>query len=231
MGITYQDDAEVTTYGTGSIAATIDVAAGDLIVVFIGVAPAGTWCTGVTDDIGNSYTVRTAIAANDCTLVFAYVLSSIGADATNVITATFNNSTAVRKNIIASCYEPDSGDVVTLEDSSNKASTYEASPWETPTDEINTTGDDELLIAGFQSGTTSITYTNHEIPSGIAAGGVFTGAYTNEVCFYRILTATLSNGEAEVDTNVSGRYCAEILAFKSVAGAGGGIAVLRRRRM
>ena len=229
MAITYQDDAEATAFITGSIAATIDVAAGDLIVVFIGTTDPTVWCTGVTDDIGNTYTVRTALATTASTLVFAYVLSSVGADATNVITATFNNATATTKNIIASCYQPDSGDVVTLEDSSNKASDWEASPWETPIDAINTTGTDELLIAAFQSGA-ALTYTNHEIPSGTAADGVFTGVHGSEVCFYRILTATLSNGEAEVDVSASQRYCAEILAFKSTAAAGG-IVVLRRRRM
>ncbi len=231
MGITYQDDAATQAFTTGSIAATIDVAEGDLIVVFIGVANKAVWCTGVTDDIGNSYTVRTAIIANlgATTLVFAYVLSSAGADATNVITVTFNNATAANKQLIISCYEPDSGDIVTLEDSANAVSGWEASPWETPST-INTTGTDELLIAGFQANVSTLNYSNHEIPSGVAADGVFSLAPEAE-CFYRILTGTISNAEAEMDTDGSQYYVAEILAFKSTATAPGGIVVLRRRRM
>ena len=129
MGIAARDNDIVTSYTDGSVAATIDVAEGDLIVVFVGVYGGSPYCNDVADDIGNEYIVRDNIRSYSSTLVFAYCLSSIGANAANVITATFNAVAARQKNIIASCYTPDVGDVVTLEDASNKLTNdAEASP-------------------------------------------------------------------------------------------------------
>jgi len=219
MALTKRDDNQSTNYTTGNTTVTVDVAAGDGIVVFIGSMMNGVYCTGVTDDIGNTYTVRPHVPddGGNSELVFAYVESSIGTDATNVITATYNAANNIRKNMNASSWEPDSGDTITLDDASNKSGGWEDSPWETPSD-LSTTGTDGLIITGVQS-TSAITYTNHEIPSGIAAIAL-TDNGQGDTVFYRILTETITNEEAEVDPSGSQRYAIEVLAFKSEAGGG-----------
>ena len=218
MAITARDDSCDRDYTAGTVAATINVQETDLIVVSVGNPIATVWCTGVTDTIGNSYTVRTGVI-NDCSLVFAYCLSSIGSNAGNVITASFNNADEDGKSIIVSSWAIDSGDVVTLDGSANKTGGWEASPWETASD-LTTTGTDELVIACFQANAT-VTYTNHEIPSGTAADGVLCDPGYGIIGFYRILTETLTNEEAEVDPSAENKYSAEVLAFKSEAGGGG----------
>jgi len=217
LSITARDDACASSYASGSESVTINVQEGDLVVVAIMTHDPDIYCSGVTDDIGNDYVVRTAITVNYASFVFAYVLSSVGTDATNEITATFEAGSA-RKNMIASSWAIDSGDTVTLDDASDNSSAWGESPWDTTANAINTTGDDELVIAAFQ-GYGETTYTNHEIPSGTAAT-VLTDSEYGETMFYRILAATLADGEAEVDPSATNYFVAECLAFKSEAAGG-----------
>lgn len=219
MSITARDDSAATAFSTGSLATTINVQAGDLIAVYIGTLSDDHFCDGVTDDIGNSYTVRTAvIGVISISVVWAYVLSSIGTDAANTITATFSDADSDRKNIIATSWVIDGGDTVTFDGNASKSSGFESSPWETAST-FSTTGTDQLAIATFQS-QSAITYSNHEIPSGTGAT-VITDNGEGETVFYRILTGTLTNEEAEVDPSGSQRYACEVIGFKSEAGAGG----------
>ena len=218
MAITARDDASATAWTTGTVSATINVQEGDLIVVTVG-CPASVncqYCNGVTDTIGNTYTVRTRVEGDRGNVVTAYVLSSSGTNANNEITASFNDATEGRKNIIVASFAIDSGDEVTLEASNSKASGYEASPWET--NPISTTGTDELVIATFQSMAGATTYSDHEIDE--IAATVIAGAETAHTLFYRILTGSMTDGEGVVTSSGSQRYVAEILGFKSEAVGG-----------
>ena len=223
MALTYQDSDSSSAWTANAVAATIDVAAGDLIVVCVGTQDPAVWCTGVTDDIGNSYTVLTPETVNYATAVMAYVLSSAGADATNEITATFNAGTC-RKNIGVSCYEPDSGDTMSLEDSSTNSSAWAGDPWSTGTDAIDIAGTDGVVVAMFQSGT-SPTYIEHEIPDGTAATGVLSEPGSGGVSFYHILTDSMSDGEGTVNPQMSGNYAAYCCAFLATAAGPSGTIV------
>ena len=217
MALVAHDDAATTTEGTGTASATIAVSTDDLIIVSIGTLYGGTWCTGVGDDVGNTYIIRDHLTSHSGhSLATAYCLKSIGVDAENEITITFNDATNIRKNVVASSWTPDSGDTVTLDDVSSGEFTYEASPWETDSD-ISTTGTDELVIAALQTSSATITFSNHEIPSGTEASVLADPGYGG-TAWYRILTGTLTNEEAEVDPSAGYPYSIEALAFISEAG-------------
>ena len=221
MALAANDDAAATAYSTGDLATTIAVATGDLVVVLSGVLREEVFCTGVTDDIGNSYTVRSEIVptGQDCSLVMAYCLASEGATAANTITLSYGDATNSRKMIIASSWTIDGGDTVTLDDASNIADTYQAAgEWVTPADEIDTTGTDELVIVGYQSGSANSDYANHEIPPGTGATALNENS-TGDVLFYVILTETIADADATVESDAGAAYSAEILAFKSAGAA------------
>ena len=221
MALTANDDAAATAYSTGTLAATIAVATGDLIVVFAGVLREEVFCTGVTDDIGNSYTVRSELVptGQDCSLVMAYCLASEGTDATNAITLSYGDATNSRKMIIATSWTIDGGDTVTLDDASNITDTYQATgEWVTPADEIDTTGTDELVIAGYQAGSSGSDYTNAELPPGTGATEISNND-TGDCLFYVILTETIADADATVESDAGASYSAEILAFKSAGAA------------
>jgi len=218
-----------SSYGSGSLAcAAFNVAAGELIVVAASTRDRDTWCTGVTDTAGNSYTVRSAIINTDgnCTQVMAYCLSS-ALQAGNIITCTYNNADNAGKQVIAAAFTPDGGDTVSLDASASAISGWEASPWETGT--FTTTGNDEVGVAGVQCGSNTLTYSNHEMPSGTAAVAL-TGPGNGCDAWYKLFTSTQSSIVAEIDPSASQRYAMEVVCFKSVAAAGGlSIPIARRR--
>jgi len=219
MSITFQNQADNYAYGGVSTQITLDVTAGDLIVVWVGAQwdhDTPVYCDEVTDDIGNTYTVRPVVKNGKCSSVFAYVLSSVDTDSENVITVAYNVTNDASKYVIGSCYEPDGGDTVTLEDSSGNSSAWQSSPWDTGANQITTTGTDELLIAGFVC-VGSRTYSEQEIPSGVTTDvNVLTASSDADTCFYRIMTEGISNAEAEVTvTGGDSAFAAEILAFKA----------------
>ena len=220
MALALRDDAAATAYPSGTTTTiTVDTLLGNLIVVFIGVVSSTKYCTGVSDTIGNTYTLRSVVLnSNGANVLFAYCLSSIGTNASNVITVTLNTG-SVRTNINASTWTVDSGDTVSFDDAANKTSGWEGSPWETASD-LTTTGTDELVIAGFQANASARTYSNQEIPSGTAAN-VLTSPGNGSTIFYRVLSSTLTNEEAETDVDSSAYYACEVLTFKSVSSGGG----------
>lgn len=216
MALVFSDQGNNSAFTSGSVAASaVNVATDDLIVAHVGTVSSTIYCTGVTDTAGNTYTVRTQVANGNSSMVVAYVLAAT-AHATNVVTATFNTG-STRKNIIVSTYTPDGGDTVTLDVVMNGGSAFENSPWETGQDD--TTGTDEVCVAAFQSNA-GRTYSNQEIPSGSAAT-VLTSPDSGMTGFYRILSATQANNEAEVDVTSGGAYSCELVCFKSEGGASG----------
>ncbi len=216
MGFTFSDEGNGNDYSdTDLSAAAIAVSAGDLIVVLLGTVSSTVYCTGVTDTQGNIYTVRTVVLASGANMVMAYCIDA-EANASNVVTASYNLADNASKTIIATVITPDSGETVTLDVVMNKAADWEASPWETGTDD--TTGTDELCIAGLQAGA-SMTFSNQEIPGGTAAT-LLTSPTAGCAGWYRILTDIASGLYAEIDTTASQVYAIEMLCFKSEAAGG-----------
>lgn len=216
MAWTFSDEANGSAYGTGGVSSqAASVSNGDLIVVLVGLAENDKYCDGLSDTAGNSYTIRSAVfdQAPICNVVVGYCIGATG-HASNVVTATFSNSDPAWQYIMVAVFTPDSGEAVSLDVAMNKGSGWEASPWETGSND--TTGDDELCVAVFFNGNERA-YSNQEIPGGTAAtvltspNSIFTG-------FYRILSATASGLYAETDSDGSGRYACEMVCFKSVAG-------------
>lgn len=228
MGWTQVDTGAASTYGS-TVTLTVDVAvnAGDLIVVGAGGSAAAIYPNAFADEDANEYTVRTLLTqSTTASLRTAYAIAA-GNNAALTITVTFEAGTT-RRNLRVVVFRPDSGDTVSLDDAATKAA-YEASPWETGT--FDTSGDDEAVVAFVRSAGT-ITFSNHELPSGTAATVIETDEATM-TAFYKLLTETVSSAIAEVDTSGSDNYCMEVLAFKA-APAGSVVPILvqtmRRRR-
>jgi len=219
VGFAIHDTGQAAAYTDGGpCAVTIAVTAGDLIVVGIGTLSTTITPAGISDEDGNTYVLRTGLAAasSAASLRLAYCLAASGTNATLTITATFDAG-STRQMIFAASFTPDGGDTVSLDTSANKESGWEASPWETGT--FSTTGDDEVCVAFLDCGSSAFTFSNHEIPSGIATTEIESVAY-GMTGWYRILGATVTDAVAEVDPSGSNRYNIEMLAFKSVAAGG-----------
>jgi hypothetical protein len=216
VAITARSNACATSYGTTvTLASTISVAAGDIIVVVAGCMTSAMYCTGIADTIGNTYTVRTAIGTHDNCVVMAYVLASAGANANNQVTATFGAVTD-RMNIVSSSFNLGGG-TAALEDSSSADAYYAAGVVTTTANAIATTGNDSLVIAGFQA-TVGETYSNPEIPTTVDAVAI-TANGNGDALIYQILTEALTNGEAEITINTAAWVGGECLAFKNTSGA------------
>ena len=188
-------------------AGVVDVNAGDLIVVFASTNTDSTFPNAITGE-DESFTLRTLRQAGTyVSLLVGYIINA-SANAANTITIGFNNSTGATKSVHIFVFTPTAG-VVTLDDQGwwQESTDWEGSPWET--DSANNTGIDTIAVAGLV-GRASITFSNHEIPSGVAADGVLDTEFMGGM--YRVLTATGSI-EAEVDVDDSSRNCAEMLCF------------------
>jgi hypothetical protein len=227
MAIAYKAQATGAVYGAAGVATSVgvNIAVGDLIAIGIGTDDSTIYCTGLTDTAGNTYTLRTAIIGGNATLVVAWCVAT-QANASNIFTATFSAGTA-SKSINAVAYTIDSGDTVSLDITGFLSSAWQASPWTTSSG--NTTGDDEVCIAFYQSSSAK-TYSNQEIPAGTAAT-VLTVASENTTAFYRILTTPTNGINAETDVNTAGAVTAELVTFKSTAAAGGGGVDTAKKRM
>ncbi len=218
MAFTPSDNGGAQLFGTGDIDCdAVAVSEGDLITVSIGMYSTG-YCDGVTDTAGNDYDVRTAITDGGESLVMASCIGAL-AHASNVVTASFANDTSTAKAIQVGVTTPDGGDTVSLDVTMSKTSSYEASPWETDTD--NTTGTDEVCVVGLQAEDISITYSNHEIPGGTGATVFSDDPGYGHTGWYRILTEPANGLFAEVDPSGATHYSVEMLCFKSEAAAEG----------
>jgi hypothetical protein len=218
MALTYigYDDVSAYTVGTAATDSGIHIEIGDLLIVAVTITNNDTWCTGLTDTAGNSFTVRAAVLFDFSSTVICWCIAT-AENASDIFTASFNNANERRKNVGALVIRPDAGDTVSLDVTGSGGSTFEATPWETGV--ANTTGTDEVIFAAFQSGSGAITYTNQEIPSGTAAT-VLTDELNGFTAFYRIATGTIANCGGEVDPSASANYTAAFVSFISVAAAG-----------
>lgn len=217
MGFTLNDSDVKNTWAADDVICTIDVTAGDLIVVGTSIQVNSINISNISDDDGNSYTLRSQRErpGTGGNMRQAYAIAQN--TTTIAITVDFDeNTTTTRRIGIAASFTPDSGETVTFDVAMFGYGLFEVSPWETGQDD--TTGDDELCWAYFYQGG-STTFSNEEIPGGAAADQVFL-AVNGANCFYSILSATASNLYAETDPSAQGYYTAEMLCFKSEAPAG-----------
>ena len=209
MGFAIQDTDLATANTADPMTLTMDVAAGDLIVVGSGnPTDTGFTLSGVTDEDDNTYTLTTTRAAGSqvlCRMAYAIAAKT---NSTLTITFAFDAGT-FRKNVYAAVFRPDAGDTVAYDTEAYKQSGYEASPNETAA--FSTTGNDEVCIAIFQGG--AATFSNQEIPSGSAATVV--GSQVYSTFFYTFFTSTQSSIIAETDASTSQYYVCQLLAFKA----------------
>ena len=213
MGWTKQAQATGTNYSGNTIVLTVAVSAGDLIVVGAGSMSASILVTGIADADGNTYTLRDVVASTTSHVRTGRAIAA-QANASLQITVTFDTG-SIRRNAGVVVARADAGDTIAFDTAASKAGGYEASPHETAA--FTTTGDDEFTVAFIQESST-ITFSNQEIPSGTAATDIAVGNSAD--MFYGIHAATLSNAIAEVDTSGSSRYAIEVLAFKATASGG-----------
>jgi hypothetical protein len=171
--------------------------------------------TNIADSDTNSYTLRTELTET-AHLRSAYCLSAKSDQTPLTVTVTYATGGSRRMLVVVHVYRPASGETVSFDCAATKDTngSPEASPWETDSDS-STTGDDEVCSAAFMDNAGVQTYSNEEIPSTVAADETtFDG--NGFITFHRILSATVSNIEAEVDITSSREYVAEMLCFKSV---------------
>jgi hypothetical protein len=218
MALTQVDTATASTYSaTATITADVNVAEGDLIVIGATGGTDAIYPDTFADENSNNYSVGTLrTQSTSASLRLAYCIANT-TNAANTITVTFTAGTS-RRTLRIAVFRPDAGDTVTLHDSAYQCA-YEASPWETATFDI--TGDnpvDVVAVAFVKSGGT-ITFSNHEVPSGTAATVIETDEAT-ATGFYKILTSTVSSAIAEIDVNTAGNYAMEVYVFKATAAGG-----------
>jgi len=218
MAAVFKNSTGKSAYTSGTITtdAGINIAVGDLIVVGVGTNDSTIDPSGLSDSLGNSYTLRAVIdSTNNSNLMIAWCVAANAGSAT--FTASFGAGSATKyMNILV--FTPDAGDTVTLDVANSGSSGWGSSPWQTGTG--NTTGTDEIIVAFFHAGA-GMTYSNHEIPSGTAATAI-SSANANAAAFYRIATDAISGCMGEVDVTAAQAFAAEFVAFKSAAGGGGG---------
>lgn len=221
MGLAYSTTTSTSDYGQGNLTTSgLSIAVGDLIAVSISCNTSSYNPTGISDSAGNTYTTQTRRDNTSMAMMVGYTVATTGG-ASVTITGEFESGGDNTRIVNVMVFTPDSGDTVSLEMSSYKESGWESSPWETGS-AGNLTEADSVACAFFHN-TSSKTWSNQEIPSGTAATNLSVDDDRTQM-FYRIFTATENGIEGEVDVTTSSRYVAEILVFKSVASAGGGVA-------
>ena len=220
MGWTFNDTDVSSSYGIGNTSSGVfAVTTGDLIVVTLGIlSDTNIEINSISDTAGNSYTLRSMYSDAVAGLQFAYCIGATG-HASNIVTISYSNDAAIRKNLRVLSVTPDGGDTVSFDVGEEESAGYEASPWETAGG-ISTTGTDEFCIAACQSGT-GPTMSNFEIPAATAATLLSSGTFNLEA-WYRILSATQANIDAQCDSSASKQHSIGLLCFKSVAAAPGG---------
>jgi hypothetical protein len=212
------------TNGTTTDAtATLNVASGDLLVAWGAHEGASDTMTFNEDSGGAAFTVDAgdyiSHAGGDLHGTFGYLINA-GANAT--FRVRMGTSSRPYRKLICLQFRPDSGETVT-KDGANEAEYTVESPVSSGT--ITTTGTDEVVV-----GACSL-YTAANVANPLIGGVAATAEVEqdNASAWYRILTATMTNGAAEAEALGMGALPSiwAIIAFKSAsAGGGGGTGVL-----
>lgn len=217
MAITYKDQCIHSAYASSITSTdTWDVDAGDLLIVFACANDSAVSINAITDSIGNSYTLLTELDSNNSVMRVGWCIST-GSSATATVSVT--GSGAATLSIWGVAFTPDSGDTVTREFTATGSGAWDASPWATGSD--STTGDDEVVVACFMTGSGDRTFSSQVI--GGTAATVLTPANGGGTYFYRILTSSASGITAQTNVSAAASFVAHLLAFKSAGDAAGGV--------
>lgn len=202
-----------------TIDVTITVSAGDLVVVFGKHEGAATDTMSVARSAGgDAFTGGTMYShtggAGPTNGQFFYLISP-----SNTGSQTYRLTTSAPtpfKSVHAWCFTPDSGETVTFDQQTGATGD---SPGATPNSgNITTTGTDEVALGGYAENTGNPLTT--PTIGGVAADGSYLA--NNDPNFtaswYRILTATMTNGAAAGSLGgASAGWATPIIAFKSAA--------------
>ena len=219
MALTFIASASGTSNSAGTTldcSTTLNVAAGDLLVVTTCWEDAASTTTVAESAGGNSFTMNTA--GNDASnyIRSGYVLSA-AANSTSTFRMT-SDSVAFRR-IIVMQFRPDASETVSLDAGPNAANVTTGSTQTTAT--ITTTGTDEVVIANLKTYDPTSGYTSATI-GGAAVDGSATVGGSNDPAFmiYKLFTSTQSGITGVFTDTISDteKSRMEILAFKSVAG-------------
>jgi hypothetical protein len=209
------DDGSGTTLDAS---ASLNVAAGDVLVAY-GKHEGSTTSISVAKDTGSPANTHTFDAGDyishgngDMHASFGYLLSA-SADATATFRMTLGAARAWRRFFVAQ-FRPDSGDTCT-KDAANEG-TGSSSAFNSGN--ISTTGDDEIVVGA------GATYTGdtsaNELINGVSAteptGSPIGAGSAGLFLFYRILSATFTNGAATADS--LNEWIGSIIAIKATAG-------------
>jgi hypothetical protein len=212
---TYVDyDYQTTGYSaTASETVSVDVTAGDTIVVF-GASWSSIGITGCSDNASggtNTYVARDQLSSSSLRSRAYYCLS---AKATETLTITVTRDAgSTTLSVIAIVARPGSGKSASFDVADVGTTGFEASPWETKST-CNTTGSDEFCVAAVWAYNTSATMSDPEIPSETDATVIYNSE--TEICsFYQILDTPTNSLAAEVDASAANAYSAEMLCFSA----------------
>jgi hypothetical protein len=203
-------DSAYGPYTSVSTDNALNIAAGDLIVVGVGMSrdAADPTVTSITDGGDNTCTLESVIKANLTFGQSGYILST-AAHADAIFTVTLNNA-ARYVNIRVFQFRPTAGYVAIKDQNIVSAhNDWAANP---VTGNITTTADDVVLVAGARTGGAAL---SSQAISGSAVTVVDT------VGWYRISTAAeTTHADATCTTT---EWVIWLASFKSQAAAGGGV--------
>jgi len=168
--IIFVDNSDSSDTLASLAAPSLNTVLGDLLVVSTG-SGSGAFPTGVTDTIGNTYIPLTGVSNGFASFEqLWYCLSSIGANAANIVTAAWGG---IQHSLAIGVWDtPISGGTVSFDTATQASNTGGANA---ATGTFNTMGTDELVFVGVynQSG---VSYTNGSGYTLDWSNGQFVGA-------------------------------------------------------
>lgn len=209
--------------GSGStldLASTMNVATGDVLVCIVGYYGATTTTAVADTGSGNAFTMVTEVATGSDRLVMGYVLSATS-NASSTFRATWGAARTYR-DLIVFQFRPDSGETVSLDASGAGATGNDANPTSAA---FNTTGTDEVVVAGvFVDSSKDFTGAGTWTIGGAAVDGRQKGTASGASYAggaYKLFAASQSSiASVYTSGGSSTPWCADVLAFSSVAAAG-----------
>lgn len=212
MGWTKISDAGAFDSSSGtslSCTSTLNVAASDSLIVLVGWEGGDTTIT-VSDGGSNTFTIE----PTHVTGVVGYILiASVNGTAT--FTATWGAERTWRRILVVQA-RPDSGETVTKDDG---PADLIGSGTSIASDNINTSGTDEIIFGFGSAYFTGSTWSAQQIAGSAADASIFISGRTDVCCvWYKIFTTDPGDGiNATATKSGPGEWYGGILAFKSVA--------------
>jgi hypothetical protein len=206
-------NSNVVDSSTTSITVTLpSVAAGSLCALWLKYEGAATTAS-LSDGLGSSVgqITVTAHANNDLNGQWLYILSSNGSGSTVTFTVTLGAAKAFKRLHVWNFSYTGSISLDVTEDGQD--ATPDGSP---VTDPFSTTGTDEVVLAGYGE------YTGDPFSSPTINGVAATGSRDNGAgtswSWYRILSATFTNGTAAGTIAGGANWIVQAVGFKAAAG-------------